>query len=112
MPEGLKKKGAPVDWIALTPTVALFQTVGLLKTAPHPHAAMLFYDFLITEGQMLLTEKQWISTSKNSEQPLAKLPLIFVDAEKTLDGSAKLIKLYEDVLTGKGTSDRPPATPR
>jgi iron(III) transport system substrate-binding protein len=112
MPEGLKKKGAPVDWIALPPTVALFQTVSLLKTAPHPHAAMLFYDFLITEGQALLMEKQWISTSKNSDQALAKLPLKFVDAEKMLDGSAKYIKAYEDMVTRKGTPDRFPAAPR
>lgn len=102
MPEGLKKKGAPVDWIALAPTVALFQTVALLKTAPHPHAAMLFYDFLITEGQAVLAEKQWVSTSKNNDQAIAMLPLKFVDPAKTLDGSARMIKTYEDVVTKRG----------
>lgn len=102
MPEGLKKKGAPVDWIALAPTVALFQTVALLKTAPHPHAAMLFYDFLITEGQAVLAEKQWVSTSKNNDQAIARLPLKFVDPAKTLDGSARMIKTYEDVVTKRG----------
>lgn len=102
MPEGLKKKGAPVDWIALSPTVALFQTVALLKTAPHPHAAMLFYDFLITDGQALLAEKQWISTSKNNDQPIAKLPLKFVDAAKTLDSNTRLVKNWEDTVTKRG----------
>ena len=101
MPEGLKKKGAPVDWIALTPTVALFQTVALMKTATHPHAAMLFYDFLITEGQAVLGDKQWVSTSKNNNQPIARLPLKFVDESKALDGSAKMMKTYEEVVTKK-----------
>jgi iron(III) transport system substrate-binding protein len=101
MPEGLKKKGAPVDWIALTPTVALFQTVALMKTAPHPYAAMLFYDFLISDGQAVLVEKQWVSTSKNNDQAIAKLPLKFVDEAKTLDGSARMIRTYEDVVTKK-----------
>ena len=60
---------------------------------------MLFYDFLITDGQAVLTEKQWVSTSKNNDQPIAKLPLKFVDAAKTLDDNAKLIKNWEDTVT-------------
>lgn len=60
---------------------------------------MLFYDFLITDGQALLAEKQWISTNKNNDQPVAKLPLKFVDAAKTLDSNARLVKNWEDTVT-------------
>src|SRR5512139_207098 len=49
--------GAPVDWQAIEPVPALVKTLGLAKNAPHPHASMLFIDFLLSkEGQKILQE--------------------------------------------------------
>ena len=45
-----KIAGAPAEWQALEPVPATISTVGLAKHAPHPHAAMLFLDFLLSRA--------------------------------------------------------------
>ena len=50
----LKQKGAPIDWVAPGPLPGLMVGVGLVSQAPHPAAARLFVDFLLSkEGQTL-----------------------------------------------------------
>ena len=50
----LKQKGAPIDWVAPGPLPGLMVGVGLVSQAPHPAAARLFIDFLLSkEGQQL-----------------------------------------------------------
>ena len=50
----LKQKGAPIDWVAPGPLPGLMVGVGLVSQAPHPVAARLFIDFLLSkEGQQL-----------------------------------------------------------
>src|SRR5436190_16766027 len=41
-----KAKGAPLDWFAIPPLTARPAPLGLARYAPHPHAAVLFHDFL------------------------------------------------------------------
>jgi ABC-type Fe3+ transport system substrate-binding protein len=55
------QQGAPSDWIPLEPVPALLQTIGLAKYAPHPHAAMLFLDYVLSEeGQRILQEANYL----------------------------------------------------
>ena len=47
-----KGAGAPVDWQPLEPVTATNNSIGLAKNAPHPNAAMLFLDFVLSrKGQ-------------------------------------------------------------
>lgn len=56
-PPRLTRRGAPIDWRPLEPVVAVPHVIGLPQRAPHPHAAMLFIDFLLsTEGQQMLSK--------------------------------------------------------
>jgi iron(III) transport system substrate-binding protein len=49
-----REKGAPIDWVAPGPLPGLMVGVGLVSKAPHPSAARLFIDFLLSkEGQQL-----------------------------------------------------------
>jgi len=53
---------------------------------PHPHAAVLFYDFEISEeGQKILAQRDFVPTKQENRHALNKLPLKFVDARVTLD---------------------------
>src|SRR6185503_10903138 len=55
MPEAAKGKGAPIDWFVLEPAVARMSGVGIARRAPHPNAALLFYEFMLSaEAQKLL----------------------------------------------------------
>jgi iron(III) transport system substrate-binding protein len=50
--EVLKSRRAPIDWRPLQPVAAVPHVVSLPRNAPHPHAAMLFIDFLLSpDGQ-------------------------------------------------------------
>jgi len=44
-----KSAGAPVDWYALEPASATINTISPVTRAPHPHAAMLLLDFILSE---------------------------------------------------------------
>jgi len=51
MIEDAKAQGAPVDWFALEPLVARVNGVGVSRQPPHPQAARLFYEYLLTDAQ-------------------------------------------------------------
>jgi iron(III) transport system substrate-binding protein len=54
--EQMKREGAPIDWVTTTkPIVTEMGQVGIAAKAPHPNAARLFVDFLLSrEGQDVL----------------------------------------------------------
>jgi len=43
------KKGAPVTWLKVEPISGVTHSIGLVKNAPHPNAAKLLIDFLVSE---------------------------------------------------------------
>lgn len=53
--EVLKPAGAPVDWVYVNPVFANIHPVGISAKAPHPNAARLFMDFVLSKrGQELI----------------------------------------------------------
>lgn len=60
------KNGAPIKGIPMQPANSIATVMGLLKNAPHPHAAMLFIDFFCSdEGQTILRDVHLTPASKN-----------------------------------------------
>jgi iron(III) transport system substrate-binding protein len=97
--EKLKKKGAPVDWYVIPPAIIRANGVGVSKKPPHPNAAVLFYDFMIGDGQNVLFKGEYIPSSKKIDTGLSKLQLKFVDPGVILDESDKWQKLYAEIIT-------------
>ncbi len=55
-----KEKGAPVGGTIPAPVMGRGGEIVLLKGAPHPHAAMLFLDYVLSkEGQAIFAEAQY-----------------------------------------------------
>ena len=53
--EVLKPAGAPVDWVYLNPVFANIHPTGIAAKAPHPNAARLFIDFVLSKrGQEVI----------------------------------------------------------
>ena len=97
--EQLRRKGAPIDWFAIGTAIARPNGVGVARAAPHPHAAVLFYDFEISEeGQKILAQRDFVPTNRKVDTPLNKLPLKFVDPSVTLDQYDKWTNLYQDIF--------------
>ena len=97
--EQLKNHGAPIDWFVIGRAPARANGVGVARRAPHPHAALLFYDFEIgEEGQRILAKRDFVPTNRKVDTPLNKMPLEIVDPKVMLDDNQKWTKLYEDLF--------------
>ncbi|TRZ70113.1 MAG: extracellular solute-binding protein [Rhodocyclaceae bacterium] len=97
--EQLKNKGAPIDWFTIAPAIARPNGVGVTRRAPHPNAAVLYFDFMLSDAQPILLKRDFVPTSKNVETHLNKMPIKFVDPKVILDENDKWSKLYEEIIT-------------
>jgi len=103
--EKLKQRGAPIDWYAIPPAVARANGVAVPRRPAHPRAAMLFYDFLLSEdGQRLLEKGNYVPTSRKIATPATSMSFRFVDPAVVLDESAKWDKLYNDIIVSRARS--------
>ncbi len=97
--EQLKRKGAPFDWFVIPPAVARANGLALAKRAPHPHAALLYYDFILgDDGQRMLLERGFMPASRKLKGPLPIESLRVVDPAMILDQTEKWSKLYESIF--------------
>ncbi len=102
--EQLKKQGAPIDWFVIGNAIARPNGIGVARRAPHPHAAVLFYDFeLSPEGQQIIANLEFVPTSKKIDTPLNKVPMKFVDAKVAIDEYDKWKNLYRQLFNIRGT---------
>ena len=61
----LKAKGAPVEWRALQPAFGRADGIAMAKHASHPHAALLFADFVLSpEGQRIIQERARVPVNR------------------------------------------------
>ena len=95
----LKSKGAPLDWFTMPPTIARANGVAAVKRPPHPHAAVLFFDFMLSDAQNILFERDFVPTSKKIKTDLNKMPMKFVDPKVILDENEKWSNLYNEIIT-------------
>ena len=100
-PEQIKAKGAPIEGLALQPLIAQPSTIAMLKKSPNPNAALLFYEFMLSDGQKLLSEASFVPTSKKIDNPFTNTPLKYIDPATALDMQTKWLKMYEDTVTKK-----------
>jgi iron(III) transport system substrate-binding protein len=55
------QQGAPIDWIPMSPAMAILSVASVAAGARHPNAAKLFVDFLISDdGQKLFRDRGYI----------------------------------------------------
>ena len=100
--EQLKNQGAPIDWYVIPPAIARANGVGVAARAPHPNAALLWYEFeLGDEGQRLLLTRDFVPTNRTIDTPLNRFPLRFVDAKAVVDDSGKWDRRYADIFGGQ-----------
>jgi len=97
--EQAKKKGSPIDWFVIEPAVSITNGIGVAKRAPHPHAALLFYDYIISaEGQRILAKIGYVPTHAKIESPVKDVKLKFLDAAALLDEQEKSTRLFEQII--------------
>jgi iron(III) transport system substrate-binding protein len=97
--ERLKKKGAPIEWKALAPTFGRPNGVAVAKQAAHPHAALLFVDFMLSlEGQKLLKKRNRVPASNKVDSNLNDFPYQMIDPVVVIDEADKWEKRWSELF--------------
>jgi iron(III) transport system substrate-binding protein len=94
-----KRAGAPIGEWYLPPAMAVPSGGAVARQAPHPYAAVLFLDFLLTDGQRILAEHDAVPTNLHYQHLPADLKLTFLDVGRYVDEGEKWRKLYKDIVT-------------
>ena len=98
--ERLKKKGAPIEWFAIQPAYARVNGISIARRAPHPHAALLFMDFMLgPEGQDILQKASYIPTNVKLNHPLTRSGARFIDPAMVLDEAGRWEKVFNEIVT-------------
>ncbi len=102
--DAMKGRGAPVDWVASSPTLATTSTVSLVQNPPHPAAARLLIDFYLSaEGQQALTRAGKIPLRKGVKSQSEEIDLLLksdnLHVIQPIAGDAsKYFRLYGEFL--------------
>ena len=104
MPEQAKKKGAPIDWFALEPAIARSNAVGVARRAPHPNAALLFYEYLLSEeAQRSFVSMDYVPSNTKVASPLEGRRILQADPVRSLDEADKWTRLFETTVLKRGS---------
>jgi iron(III) transport system substrate-binding protein len=97
--ESGKALGEPIDWVPVKPVIAVSFSIALAANAPHPHAALLFSDFILSpEGQGMLDTMGRFPASTKIKNKLINFPFTVVDVPGSLDIGGKKEKAWNDLF--------------
>jgi iron(III) transport system substrate-binding protein len=97
--ETLKRKGAPIDWAPID-AVARPQGIGIAKNAPHPAAALLYADFVLSaeDGQKMYEAMGRPPVNTKVTSSLTNFSMTFMDPVAVVDEAGKWDKLWEELF--------------
>ncbi|MGH7847602.1 MAG: ABC transporter substrate-binding protein [Candidatus Binatia bacterium] len=103
-----KEQGAPIDFRLFEPYAGEPNSVALMARSPHPHAAILFMDWILSQaGQVALAEIPRISIRKGVKQKgrlneLFEKEFIFVNPASYGANVKQLIHQFNQIFGIKG----------
>lgn len=99
--EQLKQDGAPVDSFGISPIPSRVNGIGISRHATHPNAALLFYEFELTDAQAILVKRGFTPTNI-SLYPLPEgVRLDVIDSKIVLDEGKKWQDLFDQIVLEK-----------
>jgi iron(III) transport system substrate-binding protein len=99
-------QGAPVQWIKMEPLVATMNYISMVKAAPHPNAAKLLMEFMLSdEGQQVLAGTGYLPSQPHipAKRPELKpeqggFKTTIISPADTLKHVAEWTKIYETLF--------------
>jgi len=98
-PEQQKREGAPIEPLYLAPVVALAYGPAVAKCAPHPHAAVLFNEFMLGEAQQIFAKRDMAVTNPKIQSMPPGLEVTVIDPADMLDNRPKWDELWASTVT-------------
>lgn len=99
--EQLAKEGAPIAALTIPPAVGRVNGVGAARRPPHPHAALLYYEFMLSDAQHILKDRDFTPTNQKVQALPAGMKLDFVDSAKLLDEDEKWTQIWKEITALK-----------
>jgi iron(III) transport system substrate-binding protein len=97
-----KRDGEPIDWFAIQPVIARANAIAIARNAPHPNAALLFYEFFLgTDAQKLFASLDYTPANSKVPSPVTGLKYIVMDPAVALDERAKWDAIFDKTMVGK-----------
>ena len=101
--DAMKRKEAPVDWVAAPQTLATIASIGMVKSPLHPAGAQLLIDFYLSaDGQRALAAAGKIPLRKGVKSPSKDIDQVLESGSLQVirpDGSYdKYMKIYNEYL--------------
>ena len=94
-----KQKNAPIQWRALDPVVTTVGYSGISSKASHPHAALLFLDYLHSkEGQQLMMKGGLWSPRNDIGSLDQKFEKLYLDSKYSLEELEKKLVEWENLM--------------
>ena len=94
-----KQKGAPVEWRPLEPVVTTVAYSGLTLKAPHPHAALLFLDYLHSkEGQQMIMKGGLWSPREDVGSLAQKFKKSYIDEKYSVEEAEKKYAEWDGLM--------------
>ena len=99
-------QGAPSQWIAMHPALAVLSVLAVTKDAPHPNAAKLLVEFLVSdEGQKLYRDADYMPVDPNvpprdpTLRPDGKtFRAVYLTPEQIEDSMPRWASIYSDLF--------------
>ncbi len=103
--EDMKVEGAPIEWFVIEPVIPEIHPIAISEQAPHPNAARLFVDFILSEeGQQMIVDFYRIPSRNgiNPKIPRMKEGLKILPFDFTIrENYEKYVKMYHEILMKK-----------
>jgi iron(III) transport system substrate-binding protein len=102
--EQLKRAGAPVEWFGIDPVIGRANGAGVSRRPPHPHAALLFYEYLIGDAQPLMAKMDYLPANTKVASSLRGVKIRFIDPRTPLDELERCAKAFDELNGSRGAS--------
>jgi iron(III) transport system substrate-binding protein len=97
--DSIRERGGPIDWVPVEPLVGRPQALALATNAPHPHAALLFADFVLSpEGMAMLNAMGRVPTGKSVRTVMDTVKFTMVDPATVNAEQDKWLKVWNEVF--------------
>jgi ABC-type Fe3+ transport system substrate-binding protein len=99
-------QSAPVQWVPLDPVSETLQVAGITKGAPHPNAARLFIDFMVSRtGQQIFRDNDYLPMHPDINAKIPELRpeqggyrAVVYSPDEIDTESVRWAKIYEDLF--------------
>jgi iron(III) transport system substrate-binding protein len=97
-PDQQKRAGAPIEALYLAPVVALAYGPAVARCAPHPHAGVLFNEFMLDDAMEIWAKRDMAVTNPKIQSMPPGIEPILIDPADMLDNRAKWEELWTSTV--------------